>query len=207
MKIRILDPGFSKLTGLFGTVEFVNGVSAEPVSKAEAARLGTIISIEVVGTGENPSTTQLMVDTHNKNMQELGLVTATLIPASEAPAPVEVPVVETPVVDGAPVADPVKEPVVLDWSFTEDDLDAIVKKEGVAGLRTFAEPYDINDRSIAGLVQKLMDAKHLNAPVKQVEPEQEAPVETPVADEPTDEELDDLVIEGEDLGDLNDVKE
>ena len=29
MKIRILDKGFANLTGLFGNVEFVDGVSVE----------------------------------------------------------------------------------------------------------------------------------------------------------------------------------
>lgn len=173
MKIRILDKGFAKLTGLFGTVEFVDGVSIEDVSAAEAARLGTILSIEDANTGVNPSTTQLMVDTHKKNMHELGLVSANIVHSSELPKEVPV-VVSKPEAGEAPKAPEASaSPVVLDWTFTEDDIDAIVKKEGVAGLRSFAEPYDINDRSIAGLVQKLMEAKALNAPVKQVEPEPE----------------------------------
>lgn len=191
MKIRILDKGFAKLTGLFGTVEFVDGVSVEDVSAAEAARLGTILSIENADTGINPSTTQLMVDTHKKNMHELGLVSANIVHSSELPKEV---VIETPEAGEAPAKAPEASagPVVLDWTFTEDDIDAIVKKEGVAGLRSFAEPYDINDRSIAGLVQKLMEAKALNAPVKQVEPEPEV-LFVPAA------EQDDVVVEGDDV--------
>lgn len=200
MKIRILDKGFAKLTGLFGTVEFVDGVSVEDVSAAEAARLGTILSIENADTGINPSTTQLMVDTHKKNMHELGLVSANIVHSSELPK-VEVPVVVTPEAGEAPKTPEAQGsagPVVLDWTFTVDDLDAIVKKEGVAGLRTFAEPYDVNDRSIAGLVQKLMEAKALNAPVKQVEPEPEV-LFVPAVEAPVVVEGDDVVVEGDEV--------
>ena len=189
MKLRILDPGFANLTGPFGTVEFVDGVSVEDVSSAEAARLGTIISVEVVGTGVNPSTTQLMVDVHNKNLDELGLTQPGLLqPVPEAPIKELVP--ESPSssveagADGAPV---------LSWAFTEEQLDALVKKEGIAGLRAFSEQYGINGQSIAKIVKALLVAQAEQVPVKQVEPEPEAPVviepeapvvETPVVEEP-----------------------
>lgn len=183
MKLRILDAGFANMTGLLGTVEFVDGVSVEEVSSAEAARLGTILSIEVVGTGANPSTTQLMVDTHNKNLDELGLTQPGLLePQPEAPVKELAP--ESPSVGAS---DPTATPV-LSWSFTEEELDALVKKEGIAGLRAFSEQYGINGQSIAKIVKALLVAQAEQVPVKQVEPEAEAPVvtepEAPVVVEP-----------------------
>lgn len=196
MKIRILDKGFAKLTGLFGTVEFVDGVSVEDVSAAEAARLGTILSIENADTGINPSTTQLMVDVHKKNMAELGLVSANIVHSSELPKEAPVVIVQPEAGEAAKAPEAADGGVKLDWTFTEDDIDAIVKKEGVAGLRSFAEPYGINDRSIAGLAQKLMEAKALNAPAKQVEPE--APVAPVVEEAPVVEDAD-VVVEGDEV--------
>lgn len=177
MRLRILDTGFANMTGLLGTIEFVDGVSVEEVSSAEAARLGTILSIEVVGTGANPSTTQLMVDTHNKNLSELGLTQPGLLePQPEAPVKELAPESPSVSAEGEQPGKP-----VLSWDFTEEQLDALVKKEGIAGLRAFSEQYGINGQSIAKIVKGLLDAKANQVPVKQVEPE--APTE-PEATEP-----------------------
>lgn len=173
MKIRILDPGFANLTGLFGTTEFVDGVSVDEVSKAEAARLGTILKIEDVDSGANPSVTQMMVDTHAKNTEELGLKFANLRKATSTIPEVaeDQPEVLAQVEVGKQTLP--KPEVVLNYDYTEDQLDALVKSQSIAGLRAFAEQYGVNDRSVAGLVQKLMDLKALHQPVAQavVEPE------------------------------------
>lgn len=176
MKIRITDKGFANLTGLFGNVEFVDGVSVDSVSRAEAARLGTILSIEVEGTGENPSTTQLMVDIHNKNMEELGLREANLyksVPGVVQPGPevIDQTSITTQKTSGAVVRSE------LNYDYTQDDLAAIADREGIAGLRAFADKYSLNDKSVAGLVKKLMNLKAEFAKPAQVEPvvEEEAP--------------------------------
>lgn len=170
MKIRILDPGFANLTGPFGTVEFVDGVSVEEVSKAEAARLGTILKIEDADNGVNPSVTQHMVDLHNKNTEELGLKFANLrkatstIPEVAENQPEVLAQVE---VGNQTLPKPV---AVLGYDYTEDQLDNLVRTQGIAGLRAFTEQYDVNDRSVAGIVKKMMELKALHAPVAQVEP-------------------------------------
>lgn len=170
MKIRITDPGFANLTGLFGTIEFVDGVSVESVSRAEAARLGTILSIEVEGTGENPSTTQQMVDLHNKNTEELGIREAGLrkVVQGELQASPEV-------IEQASITTPkAPEGVVrseLSYDFTADDLAALADKQGIAGLRAFADQYKVNDKSIGGLIGKLLALKAEFDKPAQVEPE------------------------------------
>lgn len=176
MKIRILDPGFANLTGLFGTTDFVDGVSVEEVSKAEAARLGTIISIECVETGVNPSLTQHMADLHDKNTDELGLKFANLrkatstVPEVAENQPESLAQIE---VGNQTLPKPV---VVLGYDYTEDQLDNLVRTQGIAGLRAFTEQYDVNDRSVAGIVKKMMELKALHAPVAQVEPTAEVEV-------------------------------
>lgn len=174
MKIRITDPGFANMTGLLGQVEFVDGVSVDEVSKAEAARLGTILAIEELDTGINPSTTQMMVDLHHKNLEELGIKEAGLrkVVPGELQASPEV-------VDQASVTTPQNPAGIvrseLTYDFTEDDLAAIADKQGIAGLRAFADQYKVNDKSVAGLIKKLLALKAEYAKPAQVEPVEEAP--------------------------------
>lgn len=179
MKIRILDPGFANFTGLFGSVDFVDGLSEE-VSGAEAARLASFLHVETE-EGKNPSITQHMVDTRNQNLADLGQA-----PEPVVPAPVEV---------TKPVSGEKSEVVVdkskLSYDFTEEQIDELVKTQGIAGLRAFSDQYGVNGRSIANIVKELFDLKTLHNPVKQVEPVVEAPApeapevaEAPVVIEP-----------------------
>lgn len=189
MKIRITDPGFANLTGLFGTIEFVDGVSVESVSRAEAARLATILRIEVEGTGENPSTTQQMVDLHKKNLEELGIKEAGLrkvVPGEvqEGPEVVKQEAITAPNTSAAVIRSE------LSYDFTEDDLAAIADKQGIAGLRAFADKYSVNDKSVAGLIKKLLNLKAEHAKPAQEEPvteEEPTKVEGPADDESAEE--------------------
>jgi hypothetical protein len=181
MKIRITDKGFANLTGLLGQVEFVDGVSVDEVSKAEAARLGTILAIEEVDTGINPSTTQLMVDLHHKNLEELGIKEAGLrkVVPGEVQASPEV-------IEQASITTPkAPEGVVrseLTYDFTADDLAALADKQGIAGLRAFADKYKVNDKSIGGLIAKLLALKAEFDKPAQEEPVVEKEVEKEVED-------------------------
>lgn len=178
MKVRLLDPGFKNFTGQFGFVDFVDGVS-DDISRAEAERLGCILPVEEVGTGRNPAITQSMVERHNQNLEEMGVartVGRTVAAISEqptAPKPAAAKVENT--------AEPVKVPVELKYDYTEEDLDALIKKEGIAGLRAFTEAYGVNGKSIPSIVKKMMELKAEKNPVKQVEPEPVVVVE-PVAE-------------------------
>lgn len=172
MKIRILTPGFEHFTGLFGTVDFEDGVSVDEVSKAEASRLGTILSIEDADTGVNPSVTQLMVDLHNKNTEELGLRPVELLKvfpgevADNQPAVINQEGESTSKV-GLEAKEVRSE---LSYDFTAEDLAALADKEGIAGLRAFADQYKVNDKSIGGLIKKLLDLKAVFAKPVQEEP-------------------------------------
>lgn len=171
MKVRIIDSGFANFTGMFGSVEFVGGVS-DDISKAEAERLGAILRIECADTGVNPSSTQRMVDVHNQNVSEILRREAPMLAAKEAEAAAEAK--KAAKVANAIVKSQAVVPVGLDYSYTEDDLDAIVKREGIAGLRGFSEKYGVNGRSIASMIKELMilAAEHapVATPVEETEP-------------------------------------
>lgn len=171
MKVKILDKGFKDFTGAFGTVSFVDGVSEE-ISNAEATQLGNILAVENVETGENPSVTQQMADRRDKNMAE---ISGRQSQAQAEPTGTPKQVFGVPNDAGdklLPLADKTQMRNIvqngLSYDYTEADLDALVQKEGIAGLRAFAEPYGVNGRSIAGMVKELMEQKGLIG-VKQVE--------------------------------------
>jgi hypothetical protein len=65
MKIKITEPGWAGYTGYLGAVDFKDGVSIDEVSRADAAQLAGIVSVQVVETGENPSDAQRIVDGGN----------------------------------------------------------------------------------------------------------------------------------------------
>jgi hypothetical protein len=194
MKIRLLDPGFANYTGQFGHVEFVDGV-AEDVSAAEAERLASIIAIENVDTGENPSVTQRLVDTLNKSAEDLGISTAeVLVPVQPDPQPVvqdpevlSAPQTTISTIDGANSG-----AKTLSYDFTSDTLAALADAQGIAGLRGFAEQYDVNGRSIQGIIDALLVLKDtFNKPAQDpTEPEVvvdgDPVVEEPVVEEPAE---------------------
>lgn len=189
MKIRILAPGFENYTGYFGTIAFEDGVSEE-VSGPDAQRMGSILHVEVVGTGENPSVTQVMVDTRNRNLDDIGGTPKTLAELDEeAKAAALVAKVEARAqakkTTTAPEGSPVIDLTVLSYDYDKDTLRELVGKQGIAGLRSFSEPYGIKGRSVKDIVNDMLALKDSMKP---------APVEAPAPTEPAD---DVLIVEGD----------
>ncbi|CAG9228836.1 hypothetical protein [Burkholderia vietnamiensis] len=67
MKIRMVQAGYEKFTGLFGGVQFEDGESAHEVDERTAARLANIVRIERED-GSNPSASQLVLDIQSRPM-------------------------------------------------------------------------------------------------------------------------------------------
>lgn len=63
MKIKITQSGWAGYTGDLGMVAFLDGVSVEDVSRADAAFLAGIVSIEAED-GSNPSMSQRIVNVY-----------------------------------------------------------------------------------------------------------------------------------------------
>lgn len=161
MKVRITDPGFAGFTGHFGSFLFVDGVS-EDISQADAERLACITKIETL-KGENPSSAQKLVDLRNKDLEELnrqgiGLSGADRSkeqkPVSEKP--------KKPKQEKAEKSETTK-PAALDFGYVQADLESLADTQGIAGLRSFAEPYAVSGRSIPELIEGLLKLKEAQA--------------------------------------------
>ncbi|ATW57950.1 hypothetical protein CNR34_00017 [Pseudomonas phage nickie] len=181
MKIRIIDPGFAGFNGHLGTAFFVDGV-CDDVSASEAERMASIVAIEEVDTGLNPSVTQRMVDLVNKNADEMGinsnevLVRSSTAPVVQPTAPHEVTAEQAPVVN--------EQPKGLSYDYTKEDLAALADREGIAGIRAFASQYNINGRSLNGIIQELMDLKAVHNKPARAEVVEQPVVEEPVIEQP-----------------------
>lgn len=141
MKIKLTDAGWANLTGFFGAVEFIDGVSVNDVSHAEAARMASLVQLECVDTGSNPSPAQQILDTWASPMA-----------LATTPTEPENAVAGTPTA-GAKV-----------W--THDELAAIADTKGIKGLREIAEPLGLRDNKTADLIVKILAAN----PVAPAEP-------------------------------------
>lgn len=130
MKIKITQPGWGGYTGLLGMVEFVDGVSVDDCSRADASHIGGIVSIEDVETGRNPSAAQLIVD------------------SASVKAPVEVVVV--PEKAAAPAGVKV---------YSRAELEAIGDARGIKGIRDVSDLMDVKGNSIPLLIEKILQAQ------------------------------------------------
>jgi hypothetical protein len=135
MKIRLIEPGWTKLTGAFGTTEFKDGVSVEDVSAAEAKHLAGIVQIETL-EGANPSATQALLEAHY-----------TPVPVPQMPRADQIAAVQ--IAKAAPGA----------IAYTNEQLGAIADKEGIKGIRAIAEPLGLKGNSIADLIDKVLAAQ------------------------------------------------
>lgn len=129
MKLKLTAVGYENFTGLFGTVEYVDGLSVSDVMPQTAKRVACVISVEW------------------EDGTKVGVADA-LIANQNMPAPNETATV-------IPV-EPEK-PVVNTVAWTEEELGAVADEKGIAGLREIAEPHGIKGNSIAGLIKGILD--------------------------------------------------
>lgn len=156
MKIRITDPGFAGFNGHLGTAFFVDGV-CDDVSPLEAERMASIVAIEEVDTGLNPSVTQRMVDLNNKNADEMGINSNAVLVKAMDPLPTPAPIESRPEqIQQLPSL------TGISYDYTKEQLSALADAEGIAGIRAFASVYGINGRSLNGIIKELLDLKGLH---------------------------------------------
>lgn len=127
------------LTGQFGPVEFVDGLSVEDVAPMIAQRLANLIRVELED-GKNPSIAQTIIDSRHTEMN-----TNLVHDASTGE-----------VVTDDKIASEARTSLI---AMGKDDLIAIADKEGIAGLRKIAEPLGIKGTSIAALITEIMKAQ------------------------------------------------
>lgn len=128
MKIKLVEPGWETFTGLFGVVQFEDGVSVEDVSKGEAQHLSALIRIETL-EGKDPSVAQEIVDRNN----ELAIVE----PVFQ---------VDDPEIASVPAR-----------KYTLEELESIADKGGIAALREIGDKLGVKGRSIPEVISRIFE--------------------------------------------------
>lgn len=129
MKLKLTAVGYENFTGLFGTVEYVDGLSVNDVMPQTAKRVACVISVEWED-GTKVGVADALIA--NQNMPAPN-ETATIIPVEP------------------------EKPVINTVAWTEEELGAVADEKGIAGLREIAEPHGIKGNSIAGLIKGILD--------------------------------------------------
>ena len=137
MKLVITEAGFKGYTGQMGVVNFVDGVSTSDVSPHDAIRMSAVMGF-AWEDGTSPSVSQALIDK-----------------ANDAPPVFDADAADYPPAAVAAAQEKARE---LKESFTEDQLAEIADKQGIAGLRSIAEPLGIKGNSIRGLMDAILKA-------------------------------------------------
>lgn len=139
MKIKFTSPVMAAFTGMFGSIEFLDGVSVNAVSANDVRLYRAIESIEVIGNDETDNRTY--DDIKDIEAISSNLPTLADLQRMEAEA------------NPAPAEAPQAAPGVI---YTQAQLEAIADEKGIQGIRDIAEPMDIRGTSISKLIQAIL---------------------------------------------------
>lgn len=137
-RIRITEKGWNGYTGYFGGIEFVNGLSKEPVESMHSTRLGSLIRVQLVDSDFQAGDAA--------NLQRAMRTEAEVIPESPRTSMENL----TPAAKPAEPAPP---------AHTRESLEAVADKMGIAGLREIAEPMRVKGRGIQELIEEILKAQ------------------------------------------------
>jgi len=150
-KIKLTGKGYDKMTGLFGNIEFVDGVSVEEVSRRDAERLGSLTSVIDVDTKEEMNAAK-GVEVRLRSGEKTRNVESA---ESESGSETDSEVAETENSENSTEGNV----EASDKLYTEAELGNIADEEGIAGLRTIAESLNVSDKSVRGLITKILKAQ------------------------------------------------
>jgi hypothetical protein len=136
-KIKITQQGWEGYTGLFGRVEFVDGVSADDVCSSEINNFAAILSVEIIGEFETDAEKRIRGDFTVETKEARTLTQEELLAEREAEAKQK------------PVQDNTKR-------YSREQLEQIADKEGLAGLRKVSVDFGVTDRSVPSLIAKIL---------------------------------------------------
>jgi len=143
-RLRITERGWNGYTGHFGGVEFKDGVSVEIVDPVNAARLGSIIQLQLIDTDQEAGSAAALQRVQNAAME----VASELVITETS---------ETPAADSqASAADASPAP-----TYTRESLEKVADEHGIAGLRAVADPLGVKGRGIAELIDEILKAQDL----------------------------------------------
>lgn len=202
--VKIVQKGWETFNGILPGVgiQFENAVSKEPISLAEAERIGAFMRIVDAETNEPISIGERMVRNRRKNHEDLGLIHSQTTRLKRTPT-------------GKPQK-PVEKAPAAQYDFTRESLEALADKGGIRKLREFSKKYNVNGKAIKDIIDTLMVRKDEAEKAKAKEQVAAQPAATPAPAKPEsqlsdddvtdvldDDELDrlaqeDVVMEGED---------
>ena len=150
--IKITEPGFAGFTGNIGSVEWVNGVSVDPLPQSVIDRVAGIMRVEGVVVGDDGSTE---ADGEQQGAQ------ARLKDLEREVAPVD------PGLKRATEKDLEAEEKLLrqkgginpaDKIYTQAELEAVAEK-GIVALREIGDAWGVRGRRIADLIIGILEAQ------------------------------------------------
>lgn len=158
-KIKLTSQGFQNVTGLIGSIEFEDGVSVENISLREAERLGALTSVVDADTGEELNVgkgVETRLRANNVKTRPSESTKAPKQEADESDADTEKDAQN----DAGEATDTDADSDQTEAkAYTEAQLGDIADKEGMAGLRKIAEQFNVTDKSVRGLIVKILQAQ------------------------------------------------
>lgn len=137
MKLKLTQPGYESMTGLFGITFFENGVSVTDVPLREARQIAMSIKAEYEdGSDPNPAQ-NLLNSMHNK--------------AGEV----------TPPLGGSETQVPTR------LIHTQESLGKVADEQGIKGLRVIASQFDVKGNSIVELMALILKAQAASIPAEE----------------------------------------
>jgi hypothetical protein len=155
-RIRIEEPGWAGFTGHFGTVEFLDGVSVDPVPWIEQQRLAGLIRFASAEDGEDGA--QLGPSAELSRNRDRG-----------ADDPMVARVEQM-------IIAPDGEARLVASTVTREELEAVADAKGITGLREIAKGWNVKGRSVNELINEILEAQ------KQAAEKAGAPAEPEKAD-------------------------
>lgn len=139
MKIRIDEVGYEYYTGVLGLVEFVDGVSINDVAEGEVNRMAAVLRVVSVDTEK-----QIGALVDYATISQVGFEREGELVIG-ADSPVGFVDVDAKIPEGG-----------LTGTYTQEQLEALADKEGIAGLRVIGESLDVKGTSIKGLIDSIL---------------------------------------------------
>lgn len=147
MKIKFVSPELAAFTGMYGSIEFLDGESIGHVTDSEVRLYSAITAIEVIGDDFTPEKSYDEV----KNIFAVSANLPTLADLQRMEAEGQTP-------------EPVAAVVAPSNLYTQAQLEAIADADGITGIRAIADPLDIKGTSITKMIAAIIASQAKFAP-------------------------------------------
>lgn len=136
-KIRITQTGWSNYTGYFGVTEFKDGVSLDDVPENEIKRLGSLVLVERLETGEQAGASTVWNKMRSVSADDCNKKSEDDLGGTE---------------------------VINDeyHVYTQEELESIADTQGIVALRTIGERYGVRAKSIIELIKGVLKKQGLS---------------------------------------------